>query len=842
MASAGDTEFDVTPDLFRRARGVFDQVLELPAAEREEFLRKACQDDRSLREEVDALLSESEGPPLTREVRAALSDLTDPGTAVEPASGKRIGPYELIREIARGGMGTVYLARRADETFHKEVALKLVRAGLDAEYFLKRFRDERQILASLTHPNIGALLDGGTTDDGLPYFVMEFVDGRPIDVYCADEKISLEAMLRLFLAVCSAVQYAHRNLVVHRDLKPSNILVTREGVPKLLDFGLARLLTPETGMERTATVYRALTPAFASPEQVRGDPITTATDVYSLGVVLYVLLTGKRPYRTSTGDEYAALLNAVLTQEPRWPAAVAPEARVPKDAEAIVMKALRKEPTQRYGSVEQFASDVERYLDGRPVFARRGTMAYRARKFARRHWVALAASGLVAASLVAGLVEMSRLRARAEKRFNEVRTLARSVMFDLHDGIATLPGSTKVREKLVKTGLEYADALARESSSDPDLQREVAAAYSRLGDVQGGLNSNLGDPEGAKESYRKAIRLGQALVASRFATDQDRLQLAKTYTQLGQISGEFEEYRKALDIQEELLRRNPRDDAARLTLAATHASLSTGWVKRGDLVKALEERRIAHGLLEKLAGEKPDDPTVGRDLALSCKYFGGLLQRKDDLKGALPLYEKAVAIDEKRLRANPNNAQARMDLSFSLGSVSSCLSAMGDTRSALVLRERVVVLREAVAAADPADRWANVRLADALERLGELRYRSGDFEGARAAFSRGASILETWFRKEPKNVNLRASLAETTGLLGIAEAALARRGPRGERAKQLAAARKHLLEGQAEFDIIRREASIPAENAGMPQKISAELARIDDELRGKQPHPPGSPR
>ncbi len=554
---------------------------------------------------------------------------------------------------------------------------------------------------------------------------MELVSGRPIDVYCREENASVERRLRLFRDVCAAVQHAHRNLVVHRELKPSNILVTQEGIPKLLDFGLARLLLPEGGAERTATEYRALTPAFASPEQVRGDAATTASDVYSLGVLLYVLLTGRKPYRAATGDEYAGLLHSVLTEEPlRFEDAV-PGAKIPKDLEAIALKALRKKAEERYGSVETLSADVERFLEGRPVEARRGSRLYRARKFAGRHWSGLAATGLVAASLVAGLLVANQQRRKAERRFDEVRKLARTVMFDLHDGIARLPGSTKVRERLVKTGLEYADALAKEGSSDPGFQREIAAAYSRLGDVQGGGNSNLGDREGAKESYRKAVAIREALAVSRFATDQDRLLLATNFVRLGQIGGPEAQGRlqRAREIQEAVLRADPGSFAARGGLALTHTAFA-GFYQQ-DPQKALEEWRIAHRLFEELARERPDDAVAQRDLAVSCKYLGARLQQMGDLEAALPLYRQAVAIDEKRMAADPNDALARLDLSFSLGSVSSCLGDMGDMRSALGFRERAVVLREAIAAADPAESWGKVGLADALED-GEIRFRSED--------------------------------------------------------------------------------------------------------------------
>ena len=403
----------MTLEFFRRAREIFDEAVELPEKDRELFLRRAC-DDRTLREEVEALLHEAEGRTLADRVREAASDLTYPGAAAEPAAGKRLGPWELIREIGRGGMGTVYLARRADGAFRREVALKLVSSGLDSAGFLERFQRERQILASLAHPNIAGLLDGGTSEDGLSYLVMEYVDGRRLDVFCGNAGLTLDGRLRLFLAVCSAVQYLHQNLVVHRDLKPSNVLVTKDGIPKLLDFGLARLLEGDGGAERTATEFRALTPAFASPEQVRGEPVTTASDVYSLGALLYVLLTGRPPHRAQTGAAVEAILNAVLTEEPERPSVAAPDAKVPRDLEAIVLKALRKEPNGRYGSVDLFARDVERFLEGRPVAARRGWTAYRARKFARRHWTGAAAAAVAVLSL--GVASLAVWRSSSPER------------------------------------------------------------------------------------------------------------------------------------------------------------------------------------------------------------------------------------------------------------------------------------------------------------------------------------------------------------------------------------------------------------------------------------------
>ena len=384
----------MTPELFRKSRELFDAALELPPGERDAFVREACGGDLALLKEVEALLEEPESSTLADGVRDAIRSLGDVD------AGARVGPWEIVREIGRGGMGTVHLARRADGAFDREVALKLVASGLESDRFLERFRRERQILASLTHPNIAMLLDGGTTDDGRPYFVLEYVDGWPIDEYCAKEGGSLQAKLRLFLLVCDAVQHAHLNRVVHRDLKPSNIFVTREGVPKLLDFGLARLLTPEAGTERTATQWRALTPAYASPEQVRGEPVTTASDVYSLGIVLYALLTGRKPYRTATGEP-AALLHAVLTEDPVPPGAAAPQAEIPRDLDAIVLKALRKEPGERYVRAGDLARDIARFLEGQRVQATSDTFGYAARRFLSRHRREMAGGAVAAIAVTA---------------------------------------------------------------------------------------------------------------------------------------------------------------------------------------------------------------------------------------------------------------------------------------------------------------------------------------------------------------------------------------------------------------------------------------------------------
>src|SRR4029453_5319211 len=395
----------MNPERWQRLEELFHRVLELPPEARAARLAEAGGDDLDLRAEVNRLLhSHAEATSFVRDAAAGVEHVA--ATIMPEAA--HIGAYRIVRELGRGGMGTVYLGERADAQFEMRVAVKLIKRGMDTDAVLQRFRHERQILAGLEHPTIARLLDGGTTDEGLPYFVMEYVDGQPIDEYCRTHQLSLEQRLRLFLRVCEAVQYAHQGLVVHRDLKPSNILVTAAGEPKLLDFGIAKLLRPQVGEEsedQTASVVRLLTPDFASPEQVRGDRVTTASDVYALGVVLYEVLSGRRPYRLKGGTA-AQLERAILERDVEAPStALARDLRrqLRGDLDNVVLKALRKDPAERYATAAELADDVRRYLDGFPVRAAPDRPAYRIAKFLRRHHAAVTAGAAGVFGLVAGL-------------------------------------------------------------------------------------------------------------------------------------------------------------------------------------------------------------------------------------------------------------------------------------------------------------------------------------------------------------------------------------------------------------------------------------------------------
>ena len=398
----------MTPARWQQVKDVVGDALEkADTAERAAFLAQACADDTALKREAESLLAASE----SNKIEGCAEDLSLSATSLaDSKTGQRIGAYQIVCELGRGGMGAVYLAERADQEFTKQVAIKLLKRGTDTDEVLRRFRAEREILARLEHRNIAHLLDGGTTDDGLPYLVMEHVVGTRVTDYCFAQNLSIRERLELFLKICGAVQFAHQNLIVHRDLKPANILITAEGEPKLLDFGIAKLLgTGESTLQLTMEDQQRLTPGYASPEQVRGDAITTVSDVYSLGVLLYELLVGHSPHRFATGQPTATELQRVIGEvEPVRASAAAPTPELSRalrgDLDNILRIALRKEPDRRYTGVGSFSEDLRRYLQNRPVRARPDTVRYRTSRFIRRNKLGVAAALIVGLTMLAGTV------------------------------------------------------------------------------------------------------------------------------------------------------------------------------------------------------------------------------------------------------------------------------------------------------------------------------------------------------------------------------------------------------------------------------------------------------
>jgi len=411
---------------WEQVKDIFASALEVSASKRNAFVAEKCGNDSELRAEVESwLASYSESEDFIETPAFSHHEIT--GNS-EPAAGRQFGNYRVIREIGHGGMGAVFLAERTDGEFSQQVAIKIIRQSMAESEIVNRFKRERQILATLNHPNIARLLDGGVTEDGLPFLAMEFVDGESITKFCELQNLDLESRLTLFLKVCSAISYAHRNLIVHRDLKPSNILVTADGEPKLLDFGLAKLLDENLSSDstQTQTAFRALTPSYASPEQLKNEPMTTSSDIYSLGVVLYELLTNERPFRFED-KSFDEIIKTVTLTEPPPPSANPLSAirntQLAGDLDNITLMALRKEPERRYQSVEVFADDIERYLKGLPVSARPNTLQYRSAKFVKRHKFGIASAVLILLILLGGIVSTIRQSERAQRERDKAKTI-----------------------------------------------------------------------------------------------------------------------------------------------------------------------------------------------------------------------------------------------------------------------------------------------------------------------------------------------------------------------------------------------------------------------------------
>jgi len=730
----------LTPESWRRVRQILEQALEVSPDRRSVYLEEVCAGDKVLRREVEALIAADQQAGtgfLAGSAVEASSILAAPEELVSLA-GTRIGPYQIVEEIGHGGMGTVYRAVRADDQYRKEVAIKVVRGGLGDEFRLHRFLSERQILANLDHANIARLLDGGATEDGRPYVVMEYVEGRPIDEYCDQGKLPVPERLKLFRTVCSAVAYAHQRLVIHRDIKPVNILVTKDGDPKLLDFGIAKILDPaDTGVDQTVTVMRLMTPEYASPEQVRGEPITTASDVYSLGVVLYGLLTGRRPYGPASRVP-RDIVQAVIETEPEKPSASVTRAetvtaqsvsetrdeipeklqrRLRGDLDNIVLKALRKEPERRYASVEQFSEDIRRHLEGLPVIARPDTFFYRSGKFVKRHKASVASAITVLLTLIVGLAitvhetYVARAeRAKAEQRFNDVRKLANSLLFEVHDAIQTLPGATPARKLIVDRALQYLDALAKEAKGDLSLQRELGAAYEKVGDVQGGFrSSNLGDVPGSIASYRKSLTIRQSVVAAdpeNVAAERELItshgKLSDALMGVGDSAGSLDQLHQLLPIAERLSASDPKNLGDRRNLALAY--LDYGW-KRADAANwktGVEDCRKAAAMLESLTAAEPGDKRTRRVLALAYERIGELLSTYGQQHGeSLAMHKKALAIEDDLLKQDPQNTTLRRLKAWETVDIGDELLAQGDVSGGLAKYREGLGTLQVLSLADP---------------------------------------------------------------------------------------------------------------------------------------------
>lgn len=845
----------MSAERFRRAKEIFLAASELPPSDRRRHLDAACAGDASLRADVLSLLGATEVATrsLTEGVEGALTRLGEP--APDTATPPSVGPWSLHEVLGRGGMGTVYRAKRADGAHEREGALKLIREGFASDEVVRRFHAERRILSALSHPSVAALLDAGT-ENGRPYLVMEKVDGEPIDDWCDARRLTVRARLELFLKVCDAVRYAHENLVVHRDLKPSNVLVGPGGEPKLLDFGLARLLEPlgeESGADATVTQHRMLTPAYASPEQARGAAPSTASDVYSLGVLLHVLLTGRHPYGGTKSPPANAIAALFDPKEPPPPSSVVEkptsphEAGAPSEAEelsaargttprglrrelsgdldAILLTALRKDRSARYPSAADLARDLRAHLAGQPVAARRGTFVYRAGKFARRHWAPVAASALLVATLAGAFVSTNRQRLRAERRFDDVRTLANSLLFELHDAIRDLPGSTAARELVIRRGIQYLDRIAAEAEADERLRLELAEAYQKVGDVQGyPFQANLGDTRGARRSYERSSALLEPLLARGETSREARALLAGTLVRqcgLLAVLGDpqaVERGRRAVALRDALQRAAPDDAAAGLALAQAHRALAFALVGRDRPAEALDELAAHDAIVHRLLSARPGDEPLRRTLGLSLSVQADALEGLGSIDDAVAALRRTIALQATLADASPGTPLRTRDLAYTWNNLGALLSRAGRLDDARAAHEEALALRRRLATGDPRDADGRLNLGVTRRNIGSIWQRKGRPADALREYEEARRLLETLVEADPENRFALGVLADLYVSIGECRRSAA---PSSE--SDCPWFRKAL----AAFERLERRGGVPASRAEGFEAARRAVARCD---------------
>ncbi|MBP9664295.1 MAG: protein kinase [Pyrinomonadaceae bacterium] len=803
------------PQNWDKIKDILDEALRLDAAGRASYLDKAGL-AADVRGEVESLMSFDEASANLMQLSAVefSSSFIDGREADDRLAGQQIGHYRVVSEIGHGGMGAVYLAEREDGTFSQRVALKLLKREMNTAALRRRFEQERDILSRLEHPNIARLLDAGATDDKIPFLAMEYVEGRPIDEYCNKNGLDLDARLELFQQICSTVDFAHRNLIVHRDLKPSNILVTEDGIPKLLDFGISKILSDTNDESPAATVTRlgAMTPGYASPEQLRSESVTTSTDVYSLGVILFELLSGHRPFEAKESN-LNDILNAVIETDPPLPSSVAgtlPERSLeaftarPDDIQAvnetrqqshrltaprmmsvkpqylrgdldnIILKALKKEPERRYLSPENFSDDIRRYQDGLPVTARPDTLVYRAGKFVRRNRYAAIAAALVLIAIIAGAIAtlwQARVahaeRLRAESRFNDVRKLANSYIFDVYPEIENLEGSLKAREKILVNALGYLDSLSKEAGDDLELQGELATAYEKIGDVQGALtNSSLGNIQAGLDSYTKAAKLREAVYLADSSDLDAKEKLAANYYTTArtlwnnsQTQEATEAFERSLKLRRELVASRPSSVEYQNRLAVVLIDYGAIPVFNSQTAQALVLFDEALAIVEKLRGQDPENAdfkkTQTRLLRVMSKAKGSI----GDYEGGIRGFAVAAEISRELAAQFPDDFRVQRSVWLTDSLTCELYIDKEDAHKGVETCLPTIAFPKAALAKEPENGVIAYDLAISHFNTARAYRFAGDYSNVIAQADKAIAVMTALSKKTPENLEYQRNLA-----------------------------------------------------------------------------------
>jgi serine/threonine protein kinase len=730
---------------------IFQGALERPPAERKQYVETACENDTELLSEIESLLdNDDDAETLLHSLIA--DDLKNAAQTPELSeTGLQLGPYHLVRELDSGGMGIVYLAVRSDDHYFQVVAIKMIRKGNDSPELVHRFRMERQILATLNHPCIGTILDGGETQDGRPYLVMEYVEGQPITLASKSRGLSIRQRIELFRSVCSAVHYAHQKLIIHRDIKPSNVMVTPDGMVKLIDFGISKPLAPDLAPSdgsATATNLRRMTPDYASPEQIQGKHLTTATDIYSLGILLYELLTGSRPYTLSHLS--AAVADRVISEQGGKKPSSAPDIssaerrELSGDLDRIVLKAMDLDPSRRYLSVQHFDEDLLRYLTGKPISARKATPTYVLSKFVRRHKVAVLTACTIAIALSClALLYLKQSRA-GDRRVKEVRALADSAISDMTDKLQHSSASTETQAALFQSALSYLGELRKTTGNDPRLLLELSKAYVRVGDLEGSpLVANLGKSGTAVASYREAS-LTAIEAHTRMPGDESTQAVIETYQRLGGIEsflGNLHEandnYQQGLTWARKFWKQKSDDPNRKRLLATSYAGVGDVNLSGLNPDKALENYSAAFQVF----GDSPNGVEDHDEMLIG--FYLGKGRTLNDLgqqSEALESDRKAVALAEALVQRFPSSPRARRALFLADEELILPLAGrdalnVSDSAQAQVYARKALSIAQTLVGVDSKNAQAQYDLALAYTSMGDAFRQSNP------------DTASTWYRK-----------------------------------------------------------------------------------------------
>lgn len=806
---------------YNKLTEVFLAALDCSSAERPDFLFQVCADDTELLKEVELLIKNNSPAKTFLEKPIAKLDLatfTESPEAKEAKElkdfiGQKVGKYIIKCKIGEGGMGVVFEAIRSDAPNSKSVAVKILSTNILT--IQERFNMEYQIMANLEHPFIARLLDNGKTNGNLPYLVMELVDGQAIDQYCQNKKLNVIERLKLFLKVCEAVEYAHLHLIVHRDLKPSNILVTTDGTPKLLDFGIAKIIKNNDVNDVTKTGSRLMTPAYASPEQILGKPTTVSVDIYALGILLYKLLTNNLPYQFKD-NSFKAIEKVICEEIPLKPSLIVAKEEqqlikiLSGDLDNILLMALRKEAERRYKSVSEFSQDIQRYLSGFPVIAHKDTFKYRASKFIGRNFRYLITSILIIFLIFTGITttlwqarkaQQEKIKAEAQgqllkaqselasHRAKDIRSLSSALMFKYNDELEKLPGATALRQQMISEALNYLDKLNSLQNRDLELQRELALAYQRVGDIQGRpFRINLGNLTAALISYQKSLKIFEDLAQIAPNDPQLEIDLSNSLERVGEaldrtgdINMAMKYFQKALAIREKIVRKNIGNLEHLYSLATCYTKIGDNLAARGDFVNAMVLYCKTLSIRTNLVTQEPDNQKYRRGLATIHTRFILIYQNIYDLINkrigqinvSNKLLEKCLYYNQlitetakKSLENEPENPFLQSELAGCYLQNSSILLQIGELDEISKLEEAISIFEKLVKS-DSENKQYLFLQANAYRIMGEVKLEKKLFDDSIKFCQQAKDIYQQLFTNDPNNSNYQNYLAYTHKLLAL---------------------------------------------------------------------------